>query len=346
MLYCKSQPMIKWTLSAVLILGMNILGFSQDIHYSQFYNSPLNINPGMTGIFNGDIRFAANYRSQWYVDNLGQYMTFTASADQKFYPKDRSKNHFWSGGLLFNYDVAGDSKLSLGHLGISASYTSQISKENFLTLGGLAGVSQRRFQLDDLLWDNQWNGFQVDPNRPSGENFESTSNVFLDLSAGFNWRWQRSARTKFDLGAGAFHLNQPKQSFLDDATEDDLPIRISAHAISSWRIAGPVDILLHGNAQWQGPYEEIVVGAFGKVYLNQSRGKELALSLGSGYRFGDAIIPKIALDVGPWHGEFSYDINISDFDVATRGRGGPEFSLIYIITKVPPLGAFKTCPLY
>lgn len=346
MLYFKPHTMARWILSAILILSMNFLGFSQDIHYSQFYNSPLNINPGMTGIFNGDIRFAANYRSQWYTDNLGSYTTFTAMADRKFYPKDRSKKGFWSGGLLFNYDLAGDSRLSVGHIGLAGSYTAQIEKEHFITLGGSAGFSQRRFKLEDLLWDNQWNGIQVDPNAPSGENFDNTSRIFADLGAGFNWRWQRSSRTKFDLGLGAFHLNTPVQSFLDDAVNDELPMRYSAHFISSFQLASFFDLLLHVNGQLQDAYDEVVLGGFAKLYLNQKRGQEFALSLGCGYRIGDAIIPKVAIDLGPWHGEFSYDVNISDFDVATRGRGGPEFSLIYIITKVPPLGQFKACPLY
>lgn len=346
MLNLNSQTVARWIISMVLVLGMNYFSSAQDIHYSQFYNSPLNINPGLTGIFNGDIRFLGNYRSQWYTDNLGRYMTFTAAADKKFYPKDRSKGNFWSGGLLFNYDLAGDSKLSVGHLGVSGSYTWQFSTNNFLSLGGLAGVSQRRFKLEDLMWDNQWDGFKRDPDRPSGENFESTSNFFVDLSAGLNYRWQKSPRTKFDIGLGAFHLNQPDQSFIEDAVKDQLPIRLSTYAITSWRLARLFDLLVHANAQFQGPYDEVVIGAFGKVYLNQRKGAELALSLGAGYRFGDAVIPKIAVDYGPWHGEFSFDINISDFDVATRGRGGPEFTLIYIITKVQPLGAFKNCPLY
>ena len=149
-----------------------------------------------------------------------------------------------------------------------------------------------------------------------------------------------------DFGLGAFHLNQPKQSFIDIGEDDRLPMRFSAHLITSFKLASFFDLLVHGNYQYQDPFDETVVGAFAKLYLNQKRGQEFALSLGAGYRFGDAVIPKVAIDLGPWHGEFSYDINISDFDVATRGRGGPEFSLIYIITKVPPLGQFKTCPLY
>ena len=41
---------------------------AQDIHFSQFGNSPINLNPGLTGAFGGDMRFVANYRNQWRVD--------------------------------------------------------------------------------------------------------------------------------------------------------------------------------------------------------------------------------------------------------------------------------------
>jgi len=125
-----------------------------------------------------------------------------------------------------------------------------------------------------------------------------------------------------------------------------LPMRLSAHLISSFKFTDYFDLLVHGNVQFQDPFDEVVIGAMAKGYLNVNRGREFAVSFGAGYRFGDAIIPKVALDISSWHAEFSYDINISDFEVATRGRGGPEFSLIYIITKVPPLGQFKNCPLY
>ena len=39
------------------IFGFIGKSFSQDLHYSQFYNAPLVISPALTGIFNGDQRF-------------------------------------------------------------------------------------------------------------------------------------------------------------------------------------------------------------------------------------------------------------------------------------------------
>ena len=52
-----------------LILISNILfptsAHAQDIHFSQFYASPLTLNPSLTGNFDGLMRFGGNYRNQW-----------------------------------------------------------------------------------------------------------------------------------------------------------------------------------------------------------------------------------------------------------------------------------------
>jgi hypothetical protein len=51
------------------------------------------------------------------------------------------------------------------------------------------------------------------------------------------------------------------------------------------------------------------------------------------------------LNYNNWKVGFSYDSTISDFNTANKGRGGPEFSIQYIIRKVPPVPEFKICPL-
>ena len=42
----------------------------------------------------------------------------------------------------------------------------------------------------------------------------------------------------------------------------------------------------------------------------------------------------------------SYDVNTSAFHTVTDRKGGPEFSVIYIITHVKPLSQFKACPIF
>ncbi|MEO9210409.1 MAG: type IX secretion system membrane protein PorP/SprF, partial [Ginsengibacter sp.] len=53
---------------------------AQDPHFSQFFASPLTLNPALTGKFDGDLRVAGNYRNQWpTLDNY--YRTFSVSVD-------------------------------------------------------------------------------------------------------------------------------------------------------------------------------------------------------------------------------------------------------------------------
>ncbi|MBK7093551.1 MAG: type IX secretion system membrane protein PorP/SprF [Saprospiraceae bacterium] len=87
---------------------MFISGFSltaQDIHFSQFYMSPLNLNPALTGVSNCTGRVIANFRNQWSpVLKSGAYNTFSMSYDQKM-PVGRY-DYFGIGGTFWG-DVAG-----------------------------------------------------------------------------------------------------------------------------------------------------------------------------------------------------------------------------------------------
>ena len=79
--------------------------YAQDIHYSQFFNSPLNLNPALAGIFNGDGRVHANIKEQWSSVPVG-YTSGDLGLDLKH--GVGQKGHFLGYGVLLNYDRAGD----------------------------------------------------------------------------------------------------------------------------------------------------------------------------------------------------------------------------------------------
>ncbi len=70
----------------------------------------------------------------------------------------------------------------------------------------------------------------------------------------------------------------------------------------------------------------------------------LCVKFGQGF-IAQIAIPGIEFFYNGWQAGFTYDINISDFNVATSKKGGPEISLRYIFRKVRPLPIFKICPL-
>ncbi len=341
----KTKSYLRYLLFAILLPG-SISLHSQDIHFTQFYNAPLTLNPALTGISNGDIRITGLYRSQWNAANA-PYKTFQAGAEKKFY-NVQHEDWWLSGGLNVFYDRTGDGNFSTTHITLSGSYTKMLDKENFLTIGLSGGVAQRQFEFGNFTFDNQWNGDIFDENRPVNETFDDPNIFYPDFGVGFNWRGQQQKkRTKMDLGGAAFHFNQPNQNYLS-GDKSPLPVRLSLYVMPTVQITPVGDVVAHGTAQIQGDYFEALAGAAYRHHLSTKKSKEVALQLGFGYRFnavGDALTPAMEVHFRDLMVGFSWDVNVSGFSAATNRNGGPEFTVRYIIHKVYPLKAFKACPL-
>lgn len=334
-----------------LILGSVISTNAQDIHFSQFYFSPMNLNPALTGVFPQDIRFSGIYRKQWQSVSV-PYMTFSGAYDTKIFHKI-SENGFFGAGIIFNYDKQGygslgGPELKLAQLTLSGSYTQRLNDNNLLTAGVQVGSINRAFNVDGLQFENQYNGDIFNPGLPSREDFDRTSITFLDYSTGLNWHLQTDAGLSLNAGVGIFHLSQPKQNFYNQS-EDRLPMRYAVNVIGKaplnplWNIHF---VLLY---QKQGVYSEMLTGAAAEYKLNVNRGKELSVQLGTNFRYADesdAIIPTFGVTYLSWQLGISYDVNISQFKRATNGSGGPEIALVYTIKKVKPPKTFKACPIF
>src|SRR5688572_592197 len=142
---------------------------AQDIHLSQYHFDRLMVNPALTGIFNGNRQVALLHKQQYFSVPV-DYLTFSGSYDTKFL-KTQNQRGFFSGGVLFNYDQAGDARLSLGSLTLNGSYTRALTRSFFVGVGAYVGGGQRRFDDDPMVleWDEQWTGTVFDPSLPSNE---------------------------------------------------------------------------------------------------------------------------------------------------------------------------------
>ena len=60
-----------------------------------------------------------------------------------------SNHDQWAGGLIFNYDQAGDSKLSTTQVALNGSYTHRVNNNNFMTLGVQLSGYQRAFSTEN-----------------------------------------------------------------------------------------------------------------------------------------------------------------------------------------------------
>jgi type IX secretion system PorP/SprF family membrane protein len=322
-------------LSAVLF---SVKIAAQDLHYSQFYLNPTHLNPAQTGIFRGDLRAAASYRSQWKSVPV-PYQTFSGTVDWKTLRRDAN---LISIGFQLQHDRAGDAALTWTQVGAMAGVAHALGETHALSAGVGFAFVQRAFDISKLKFKNQWSGDLFDSSLPTGENFNQNSGFSPTLSAGLNWHYEPAdSRTRLDVGIGAFHLNQPKINFRDDA-EQRLPTRFTLMLNGALQTGEFTDIVAFGAAQQMTKSREILFGGGVRRVVSP----DVAVQLTVANRLGDAIIPAFQVDWQNWTAGLSYDFNTSGFDVATIGRGGFEIAVVYRTIPVPPVKAFKSCPIF
>jgi len=336
-------------LAGVLLLASCILhlasSFAQDIHWSQFNSSPQNLNPAQTGLFDGDWRFVGNHRSQWGAIPV-PYKTYSFSTDTRL--KKEFKKGIPALGLLINTDKSGDSEFTTTQIGVSGGYLKQLDADStqFISIGIQPSFTTKSFNINALTFDNQYDGDNYNAALSSGENFSKTRIAYFDFGGGINYLWKKTQRTLASIGASAFHLNRPKQSFFNDS-EIRLDIKSTINGIAEFPVASQLDLLPSVMYQRQGKYQETVLGLFGKYYLQPVNGATTAVSLGGFYRLKDAFILVANMEYRNFNVGLSYDVNTSKLTEATNNRGGFEISVIYIFKKIVPFIAKKrVCPIY
>jgi type IX secretion system PorP/SprF family membrane protein len=333
----------------VCVLVMPFLATAQDIHYSNFGFSPLNLNPALTGVFNGDYRGTGNYRSQWR--GLGgpttNFSTFSGSFDMKVNSKKSPNLPPFRVGAFLRHDQAGWSKLTNSSVYLMGSYMRALTNSDLLSGGISLGVSQRRFQTGDLTWDDQFVDRQFNGNIRSADlSVFDQAVVYPDISVGANYHRQKPGqRSGLDAGVGYFHLNHPKISFMGTPAMR-CEGRLTLHFNSNIKVANKVDLLLDGMGQFQGQHREVLGGVGGRLYLVDKHTKLIALQAGVMFRNKDAYSPNLGLLWNNWKFAVNFDSNFSPFRVASNRWGGPEFNVIYIFAKVKPAGYCPLCPPY
>lgn len=316
----------------IALMVSYIFSYCQDIHLSQFFNTPLLRNPALAGIFTGDIRVQAVYRNQW--QSIGfPYQTNVLGIEYKF-PVGSGDDFMTIGGSA-SYDVAGIMKLKTLQVLPVINFHKSLSgnKNSYLSGGFAAGMANRQFDGKNLTFDNQFTGGRFEPSTPSGEQFAGLARTFLDVAVGLSYNADFGESGSWYLGGSLWHFNKPSFSFLsDDVT---LSPKWQANAGLKNPINEDLSLIVEANFLQQGPYNEWIGGA-GLLYQLPNGGyygepgvDGFAIGGGLYYRAGDAIIPYFNLVFNRIDLGISYDVNVSALRTATQGRGGFEVSFSY-----------------
>jgi len=98
-------------ISVALLLLTVLFGKAQDLHFSQFFNSPLSTNPANTGFIpDADYRIGAHFRNQWSSILATPYRTLSLYGDAQVF-RERLDNGWLGLGGLILADEAGSGGL-------------------------------------------------------------------------------------------------------------------------------------------------------------------------------------------------------------------------------------------
>ncbi len=326
----------------IAVLLVHEYSYAQDPHFSQFFASPLTINPANTGNFSGTIRAALNSRTQLPEFN-NPYATKTLSIDAPVLKKYIKEDDKLSLGLLILSDQSGNKLLNDNNIAASVSYSKALDENanHSIALGFQVNYSMYRFDplkanFEDQLTAGGFTGTSAE--MILGNNF--TKNT-TDVNAGILYTGSTSDNNIFYVGASYYHFAKPTVGFITPTYFTNS--RVNIHGGAYFSLSDAASLHTSFQYQKQGETNELLVGGAFSYYLGTENGLELYAGLWS--RVKESMIPYVGLEWNHIRAGFTYDMAAGTTLASSRFYQSSEFSLIYILDNKSK--AFKLrCPKF
>ncbi len=304
---------------------------AQDLHFSQFFEAPLLRNPSLAGIFSGDIRAQGVYRSQWGAVTVPYK---TGSFNLEYKNPIGHANDFITTGLQLLYDKAGATNFTTTNVLPAINYHKSLGgeKSQYLSLGFMGGLVQRRLDRSKITTNSQFDGTGFNPAMADGETFIKSNYSYLDGSVGMTFNSAIAADKPEDnyfVGVAYHHFNRPKNSFYQRPDIELNPKWVFSAGVR-FTVSETSFLTIQADHSSQGFAKETIGGALYSVKIgNDYQKPDYIVNFGGFLRLEDAFIPVIKLDYNPFAIAISYDINVSQLKTASQGQGGMELSVTY-----------------
>lgn len=323
---------IQITIAIIVSLLTMKSSYAQDPSFSQFFSSPLNINPALTANINSDWRLISNVRDQW-IGPASPYTTGTVSYDTKLnqnkYENVPESNYIGIGGMMMYDKTMGGIQKST-YASLNLSYTVKLLEDDYgnkqklsVGFGGIYG--RKNIDFSKLDFSNQFMGSGFDTNLPSGETALNNMKPYYSLSAGLVYNTS-CEKSNFDIGVAAFHLNKPKQSYVEDEHQI-LAIRKVVHVNFETIVNDKVVFNANGIYQNQAKASYFSVGGSFGYHIDEEENGTM-VNAGLWYWSKNAVIPYVGVAYKDMQFGFSYDMTISKLTQAEKKPSTFEVSLI------------------
>lgn len=313
----------------IALFAASLFAGAQDLHFSQFFRSPLVTNPANTGFMpEGDYRLGINYRNQWSSVMQVPYKTMSAFGDVQLLRNNSENGWLGLGGLIL-HDVAGSGNLTSTKVFGSVAYHQTLGYSSLVSLGFNVGWANKRINTTNLKFPDQFDGNFFDNKLPTSAILDRTNINYLDIQVGMNYAYFPTTNVYFNAGFSAQHVNRPNESFFVDAGEKSasrVPVRYTGFVNGSFKVNDSWIINPNIYYSRQTSLFEAVGGV--NAQYNLSGAGDYVLMGGLYYRYNEAVIPMIGLGLKDYTFAFTYDATTSSLSSYNGTRGAFEFSLI------------------
>lgn len=310
-----------------LYLQAAVLVQAQDLHFSQFFNSPLTTNPANTGFIpDADYRIGANYRNQWSSVMTVPYKTISVFGDAQVF-RNKLENGWLGLGVLLLNDKAGSGSLTSTKIYGSVAYHQMLGLSSLVSAGFNIGWANKRIDQTKLKYPDQFDGKFFDSNLPTSVVLTNNNVSYLDVQAGMNYAYFPHENIYINAGYSIQHVNRPKETFFgDNSNTGRIPFRHTAFLNAILKVNDRVIVNPNAYFSTQARATELVVGINGNYNLSEFGEKQLLA--GVYYRLGDAIVPMLGFEIKNIQFAFSYDVTLSSLNKFNGYRGASELSII------------------
>lgn len=327
--------------------------YAQDIHFSQYYASPLTLNPALAGKFDGLYRANVIYRGQWFAPkDIQPYSTVAGSVDFSLL-KDKMKGNALGVGLLVINDmqnfrsIADASNPYYGKtntinntkIALDLAYTLGFGKKKStqLSVGFQPQLEFRKLNFNYTFNDGFNPDLTYDPSKAGEVLSVSTKPVAFNFSAGAFFNTKPIDWLTFYSGYSMFNIARPSDHVLNTGTAAKRDFRHSASAGFEFEIKKKFLIIPGAYFQYMAKSTEIDLGATLGYKILNSDDKTAILFLGCWGRIGRDIIPKLGFEYNKFRFGAAFDVRLTqlqkDSKAAIAQSTQPlafELSLTYI----------------
>jgi type IX secretion system PorP/SprF family membrane protein len=313
------------TLLTVTIFAGQLL-CAQDLHFSQFFNSPLTTNPANTGFIpDADYRIGASYRNQYSALMDVPYKTLSVFGDAQVFRNKLENGWLGLGGVILR-DVAGSGSLTSTKIYGSVAYHQLLGNSSLLTAGFNLGWANKRIDQSKLKFPDQFDGKFFDG--PTSVVLANNNISYFDVQAGMNYAYFPTEDIYINAGYSIHHVNRPKETFFAEEASDNNRIAMRHIGFINAIYKLNDNVIINPNAYYtnQAKASELVFGLNGAYNLSGDGAKQLIAGLY--YRWGDAFVPMIGFELNHIKFTFSYDVTVSSLHNFNNYRGASEFNVI------------------